>query len=171
MLESHFLMEIKSDEISLRMVVPEAEEIPELAALPAAGRPTRGAPGCCGDHTKPSWVTVALQSTDSPPQLLIPLGCDIMPSRPLFLSPPGPGRFCWHRGALLTMAAAGMGSSVQPVAGIHVPDIAMLRYSTWATWPRLDNTHPSPSLSTLTAPEMGINPGVAIMDGLRSCKM
>lgn len=28
---------MKSDEVSLRMVVPEAEEIPELAALPAAG--------------------------------------------------------------------------------------------------------------------------------------
>lgn len=59
-------MEVKSDELSLRMVVPEAEKIPELAALPVAGRPTKDAPGCRGDHTKPSWVTVALQSTDPP---------------------------------------------------------------------------------------------------------
>lgn len=52
MLKSHFLMEMKSDEVSLRMVIPEAEEIPELAALPVAGTPTRGAPGCCGDHNQ-----------------------------------------------------------------------------------------------------------------------
>lgn len=70
-------MEVESDGVSLRMVVPEAEEIPELAALPVTGRPTRDAPGCCGDCTKPSCVTVVLQSTD--PQLPISLACDVMP--------------------------------------------------------------------------------------------
>lgn len=66
MLKSLFLMEGKSDGVSLRMVVPKAVEVLELAALSVAGRPTRDAPGCCEDHIKPSWVTVALQSTDPP---------------------------------------------------------------------------------------------------------
>lgn len=71
-------MEVKSDELSLRMVVPEAEKIPELAALPVAGRPTKDASGCRGDHTKPLWVTVALQSTD-PPSSQSPLAVTLCP--------------------------------------------------------------------------------------------
>lgn len=59
-------MEVKSDGVFLGMAVPKAVEIPELAALTVAGRPTKDAPDCCEDHIKPSWVTVALQSIDIP---------------------------------------------------------------------------------------------------------
>ena len=51
-------MEAKSDGVYLGMAAPEAERVPELAALPMAGRPTRDAQGCCGDRAKPRWTVL-----------------------------------------------------------------------------------------------------------------
>lgn len=48
-------MEAKSDGVYLGMAAPEAEGIPELAALLMAAKPVRDAPGCSGDCAKPLW--------------------------------------------------------------------------------------------------------------------
>lgn len=86
------------------------------------------------------------------PQLPIPLGCDVMPSKPLSSSPPCPGGCCWHRGAgpcswWLQLAWEAQSSlwlehtlQTQPCCCIPHGDL----------WPRLDSTHPSPSMGTLS---------------------
>lgn len=45
--------------------------------------------------------------------------------------------------SLLKVAAAGMGSSVQPMAATHITDTTMLLYPMWRTRLRLDNTSES----------------------------
>lgn len=57
--------------------------------------------------------------------------------------------------SLFKVTAAGMESSVQPMAGTHITDTTVLLYPTWGTWLRLDNTHPSTSLGTLACTSDG----------------
>lgn len=110
------------------------------------------------------------------PQLPISLGCDIMPLRPLSLSPPCPGRCCWHRGAgpCSQWLQLAWEAQFQPCVELF----PWLEHTS-QTQPCCSVPHREHGWITqsqvlpqalLPVPAMGINPE-AVMDGLRSCTM
>lgn len=149
--------------------MPEAEKIPSWQPCQWQGDQQGVLQAAVGTIPSPHgslWPCRALT-----PQLPVSLGCDIMPSRPLCLSSPCPGRCCWHKGAgpcsrwlqLAWEAQSspwlGHTSQTQPCCTVPHGEHGWITQS--QVLPR--------ALSS--AAEMGINPGEAVMDGLRSCKM
>lgn len=140
-------MAVKSDELSLSMVVPEGEKIPELVALPVEGDQQGMLQAAMGTTPSPSgslWPCRALTPSSQSPLAvtLCPRGRRPCPHH---AQAGAAGTKGW---SLLFVAAAGMGSSVQPIT-----DTAVLLCPTRGAW--LDDTEPSPSSGALACSSNG----------------